>query len=130
MSNAEVAVAIQIGGAKRVVGKILQVGDKRVFYRRYRFETALLRKTDSFSFDKRVLDLLDGVDEVHYEDESGALYVVPLEHLVEHAVPDNYGEGTQLYLPRTHWTLTSRDYAVGWTDAVITVQELTNVPHE
>ena len=130
VSNSLYAIRIKVNGEYRIVGKVVDVwagakAGKRVFYRNYSWGSALFRKWDALSFDRRVAEFVrqdDTIQEIHYEDKDGVLFSVSKEYFLREAVEGNWGEEDQLYLSLPLWHQGKRDYRAPWTK---TVRDLT-----
>lgn len=117
------AFKVVVNGRARIIGKVIQVGEKQILYRRYPAHTAIFRKWDALSFDGRLVSYIAtnaAIEEIHYEHD-GQLYTVSKARFLENARHGNHNEGDQWYLGMEHWTRTKRDYPVEYTKKVVTL---------
>lgn len=120
----EWAIAVDVNGEQRIIGKLIYIVREKllVFYRHYKWGNAYFRKWDALSFDARVVKLFKAnprIEQVHYEDDLGSLFFVPVKDYLENAILGEHGEGEQLYLPLGLWAVApERDYFVAFTNKI------------
>jgi hypothetical protein len=115
----------RVKGKWRYLGKIIRVGDKYVFLRVYEKEVSIHRNIDALSFDVRVLPELKkyGVTEVHHLcKKAKEMYQITLADAIAKAIPDNQGEGDELYVRVPDWTMVEPQYADVFGKKVIQIQ--------
>ena len=123
--SGDVAVRYRSGDQSYIVGKVLHVGSRRLFFSRVK-DSDLLRKLDAWSIAPEVVDLLEqlGVEHVEYHHAStDTLYSADIPTIRQRGILKAMHAtiGRRYHLARVHWRMTQLTYPVPYVENEVEV---------
>ncbi len=116
----ERALMVKTPSGEKIVGKIVLLQGKPVFYREVRKTDHAFKRFDAWSIQSCVLPILQesGVQDIYQYDKGQGMSRIGVADFLEKAIERDHGDGKQLYVSTRYFTPLKMGRIKKWINSV------------